>query len=168
METIISGLNSIIDYLNKNSGLITGIATVVLVIITWRYVRLTGELLKATYKPEIIIYPDVERRHDHLTLHNKYICVENVGTGVARKVKFGGDLGFNIKDGKRLNQIDFIQNGIDTLAPGQKRRAVLISFKDPMDEQYKPVMITVVCKDSRGGSHDGEFTLDFNDWTLPS
>ena len=59
-----------INWLNDNSGAVTGIisiitalATVVLVIITWLYVRLT-EKLKATYKPEVLISIDYFARID--------------------------------------------------------------------------------------------------------
>ena len=54
----------IINWLNDNSGAVTGIssiitslATVVLVVITGWYVRLT-EKLKATYKPEVLVSID--------------------------------------------------------------------------------------------------------------
>ena len=39
-------LDSVINFLNDNSGAITVITTVILVIITWRYVRLTKLMLK--------------------------------------------------------------------------------------------------------------------------
>ena len=38
------------------SALATAGATIVLVIITQRYVRLTNEILKATNKPEVILF----------------------------------------------------------------------------------------------------------------
>ena len=55
IDNIINTLGSIIGYLNINSGLIVAIATIMLVGITWWYVRLTDSLLKATYKPQIVV-----------------------------------------------------------------------------------------------------------------
>ena len=87
---IINSLESIINHLNSNSGLIAAIATVILVGITWRYVRLTDNLLKSTYRPQIVVSLHISWLPDS-NVYNKYISVENVGTGVARNLIFGGD-----------------------------------------------------------------------------
>ena len=77
--------------------------------------------------------------------------------GPARKVEFGGDLSL-----LSLQDIGFIKNGIDALAPGQEMNdRVEIEFEP--DEAYPPVLITVACKDSMGDDYNDEFILDFND-----
>ena len=163
IDNIINNLGLIIEYLNSNSGLIAAIATIVLVGITWRYVRLTDSLLKATYKPQIfvsLVYVDFIGSSGS-SLHWQDIYVKNIGMGLARKVRFGGDLSL-----LSLKEIDLIKNGIDALAPGQEMNArVEIEFEP--DEAYPPVLITIACKDSMGDNYNDEFTLDFNDKTKP-
>ena len=167
---IINSLGSIINHLNSNSGLIAAIATVILVGITWRYVRLTDNLLKSTYRPQIVVSLHISRLPDNYDVYTKYISVENVGTGVARKLIFGGDLDFETEDGIPLNQIHFFKNGIDALAPGKDRIHQGTYLRGPASppevEQYKPVVITVAYEDWMGGDYDDEFTLDFNDLSL--
>ena len=167
---IINSLGSIINHLNLNSGLIAAIATVILVGITWRYVQLTDNLLKSTYRPQIVVSLHISRLSDNYDIYTKYISVENVGTGVARKLIFGGDLDFETEDGTPLNQIPFFKNGIDALVPGKDRGHQVTNPRGPASppevEQYKPVVITVAYEDWTGGDYDDEFTLDFNDLSL--
>ena len=175
---ILDTLEFIRSQLNSNSGLITAIATVVLVGITWKYVRFTREyvhltqeyvhltdsLLKATYKPQIFISLRYEEfiGSSGSSLHWQRIYVKNIGVGPARKVKFGGDISVRIGECPPLKEISFIKNGIDALALGQeKNERAPIEFEPA--EAYPPVLITVTYKDSMGCDHDDEFTLDFND-----
>ena len=75
------------------SAFITAIATGVLVYITWRYVRLTREMLENSYRPEVIIrlldtgktFSDevgAETRKFPILI----LMAKNIGPGVARKV----------------------------------------------------------------------------------
>ena len=167
MDFIVKIIMSVINSLNSNSGLITAIATVVLVIITWRYVRLTDSLLKATYKPQILVSLRYEEfiGSSGSSLHWQNICVKNIGVGLARKVKFDGDLSFRTGKNTSIGGIDFIKKGIDALEPGDERNErVPIEFEPA--EAYPPVLITVAFKDSMDNDFDDEFTLDFNDRTL--
>ena len=68
------------------------IAMIVLVGITWRYVWLMDSLLKATYKPRIVVSLRTYRAGGDR--YRQGICVTDAGTGVARKIEFGGDLSF--------------------------------------------------------------------------
>ena len=76
IDCLIDSLGSVIKHLNSNSGLIAAIATVVLVGITWRYVQLTDSLLKATYKPQVVVSLHIDRLQDNRDVYLKYICVE--------------------------------------------------------------------------------------------
>ena len=158
------------DIVITAAAVITAGATIVLAVITSRYVQLTASLLKATYRPEIVVSLHIDRPRDNSAVYLKFICVENVGTGVARRVNFGGDLDFETEDGIPLNQIHFFKNGIDALAPGKDRGHQVTDLRGPANpevKQYNPVVITVTYKDWMGGDYDDEFTLDFNDLSLP-
>ena len=162
--SIISWLTAFIEFLNSNNGIITALATVILVIITWRYVCLTGSLLKATYKPQIFIslrYEVFISPTGAGALCWQHICVKNIGVGPARKVVFGGDLSFKTKKSTSLKEMGFIKNGIDAVAHGQEM-SERVPLESHSTEKYPPVLITVTYKDSMGDAHNNEFTLDFN------
>ena len=93
-------------------GLMTGGATVVLAIITWRYVRLTKDYVRLTrdilgenqrmrldtQKPIIAIY----LRSETTDYTFVYLCVENIGAGPAYGVEFDTDLSFRLDDTRSL------------------------------------------------------------------
>ena len=57
------------------------------------------------------------------------LWIENVGTGVARNVRFTGDFSCSSFDSKtQLKDIGFLKNGIDVLGPGQKIDHILVSI----------------------------------------
>ena len=149
------------------AAVVTAGATIVLAVITSRYVRLTDSLLKATYKPQIFVSLRYELFISPTgagALCWQHICVKNIGVGPARKIEFGGDLSFKTQKSTSLKEIGFFRKGIDALAPGQEE-----SERVPLElvshEEYSPVLITVTYKDRMGDDYDDEFTLDFNDRT---
>ena len=148
------------------AAVITAGATIVLASISKRYVRLTGSLLKATYKPDVLIFQH-SKRHEKL-YYIQSICVKNVGVGIARKIRFGGDLAFQTVKGSPLNEIYFIQKRIDALAPGQEISHAVTPLLDVKreDHNYPPVWITVTYEDMVGEIYKGKFKLDFNDVNL--
>ena len=79
-----SWLDAVIDFLNSNSGAITALATVILVAITWWYVRLTKMMLKASNIPVVRLFL-------HAGEYDITLCVQNIGIGFARDIKFTGD-----------------------------------------------------------------------------
>ena len=113
-------LGSAIDFLNGNSGAITAIATLILVGITGWYVYLTRQMLKVSNTPVI-------RMFLHASEYSIFLCVENIGTGFARNIKFTGDLSFkptslNDNDSdKSLKELEPFKSGIPYLGAGHKR-----------------------------------------------
>ena len=156
-------------WITITTAIISTGTTVFLAIITWRYVRLTGSLLKATYKPQIFIslrYEVFISPTGAGALCWQHICVKNIGVGPARKVGFGGDLSFKTKESTSLKEMGFLKKGIDALAPGQEE-SESVSLELMSHEKYPPVLITVTYKDSMGDDYDDEFTLNFNDRSSP-
>ena len=159
------------------TALITAAATVVLAIITRRYVRLTREMLEASYKPEVVIrllatgkgyiYEDgAETRKNPLLI----LIAKNVGPGVARNVKFEGYCSFDpFEIGEPLlSRVYFIEDGIDRLLPGEELRSDdnLPGFP-PSDLNKFQVTITGIWEDSKGKKHCEDFHLNFADPDLP-
>ncbi len=166
-----SWLEPIITFLNDNSGAITAIATVVLVTITWRYVRLTKQMLKATNKPEVIIFL---RFNEDGTIS---LRIENIGTGYASDVKFAGDLlshkarpKFPGEERKPIEELPPFKNGIPYLGSGHKIDTVSLfsiyaEYADEEDDIPKqPIGIKVSYKDSTGIPNDRTFSFEPRNW----
>lgn len=154
-------MGEIINWLNLHSGVITGFATVVLVVITGIYVYLTWCLLKATNQPEIVVSLRPHEAHINAVM----LYVENVGTGVARKVRFTGDLSSSFDDKIALSDIGFVKNGIDVLGPGQKIQHFLVSALEKWDRlnQTSPEII-VTYKGPIKYKYKRTFQLNFAEW----
>lgn len=160
-----------IEWLNANSGALTVFATFVLVLVTVWYVHLTRQLLKSSYKPDVIGYlrasPTLIR--ENLQVNETTLCVKNSGQGVARKIEFGDrdNLSFAPYGGDPLESISFLKNGIDVLAPGQERRQSEPSVADPFgDLSQLQVTIKVTYEDSHGTKYSDTFPLDFTESDL--
>ena len=125
----------------------TGTA-IFLAIITWRYVRLTNEILKATNKPEVKLF--LRYSEDFISL-----CVQNIGAGYAVDVGFGGDLSFKTIDRfgrecKALKDIEPFKNGINFLGKEHKIDTDLCTSRYVPDLEKRSFKILVSYKDSAG------------------
>ena len=158
------------------TALITAAATVVLAIITRRYVRLTREMLDASYKPEVVIRLLHKRVETIPVTTTEYtagaiisLSVKNVGTGVARKIEFEGDLSFcPCEYGARLRDIYILVNGIDRLAPGEEKisdKGFAVNQSGDPNQLQTTIMGT--WEDSKGMKYSGDFNLNFADPDLP-
>lgn len=119
---------NLISWLNANSGAITAIATLILVGITGWYVYLTRQMLKVANTPVIRMF--LHTRRDNITL-----CVENIGTGFARDIKFTGDLSFKPfkligESEATLEELEPFKSGIEYLGPGHKVEKFLFHSGD--------------------------------------
>ena len=112
---------------------IATITTIVLALLTGIYVYLTYRLLKETKRsidetnrPEVVVFLKFEDGNTEpasRTLSSYFcklsLCIMNVGTRTAYKVKFKGNLSFKPAFGAPLNQIKSLKEGIPLLIPGQ-------------------------------------------------
>ena len=188
--TLPSWLESILNFLNSNNGIITAFATVLLAGITWRYVRLmktyvqltqenvrlTQEMLENSYKPEVVVRLLREGVRTVQTAPMEstdkpmiILSVKNVGPGIARKIKFEGNFSFQpYKDDPPLKSINFLTNGIDRLAPGDEKKSHGTFTGDPSgDPNQLQVMIIGTWEDLKGKKHCEDFYLNFADPDLP-
>lgn len=111
-------ITSFVEFLNKNSGAITIITTIVLVCITAWYTKLTRILVKNSNIPHIVIYLYTDR--DRGTL---YLCIENVGNGFAHDIKFSTDaklIPYDIRNPYNLSlgEMEPLKSGISYLNSG--------------------------------------------------
>ena len=160
-------LYSHVDSTPEFSALMTGIATVVLAIITWRYVRLTKHILEEhrlmrldANKPEIVVSLLPHETHIAWVM----LCVENIGTGLARHVKFTADPSSIPSFDTPLEEIGFLKREIEVFAPGRKMQSFLVSAVGKFDElEQQPLKITVTYKDSENSKYKKNFPLDFSE-----
>ena len=158
-----SWLESIINFLNDNSGAITAIATVILVGITGWYVYLTRQMLKVANTPVI-------RMFLHARGHTIFLCVENIGTGFARNIKFTGDLSFkptywndNSRD-KPLKELEPFKSGIPFLGAGHKQERIIISTGEFGDSPKHAFDIIVTYNDLGIAKEDKTFSFEIGNW----
>ena len=159
-----------LDFLNDNNGIITALATVILVFITFWYARMTNKMVKALNHPEILINLQPEERNPcHINL-----CIQNIGTGAASDLKFEGDLSFRPAMPKLepISERGILKNGIDYLGPGKKLEIFLFYSQHMFQYVYetnKPISehsidITVKYKDSTNRKKEKSFLLTFDKW----
>ena len=150
----------------------TGTA-IFLAIITWRYVRLTQEMLENSYRPEVVVrllYEGVRTVQTAPTertgKRTMILSIKNVGPGVARKIKFEGDFSFRSYGGDLpLKSINFLENGIDRLVPSEERRSNSFLTGNPSDDPNHT--ITGTWEDLKGKKYCEDFCLNFADSELP-
>ena len=150
----------IIEWLNTNSGVIIGIATVVLVGITGIYVYLTWRLLKANNIPEIAISLRPHEAHVNLVM----LCIENIGTGAARNLRFVTNPSSIPCLDMPFEKIGFLNGGIEYFEPGRKIEQFLVNVIGKFDELTQtPIKITVTYEDSVNHPYRRSFNLDFGE-----
>lgn len=155
---------TVLQILNASGVIVTAIATAVLTIITWRYVRLTRDILKTTNKPQIILFLRYEGGKVSL-------CVQNIGTGYASDVDFSGDL-FSLKtipavhgdEGQRLKDLEPYKSGINYLGSGYKIDTFLFSGVRSSEVSRQTLRATVSYKDSVNTKEKECFTFKIGDW----
>ena len=150
------------DLLNSNSGAITAIATAVLVIITTVYVYFTYRILRATNQPEITVY----LRPHEIDVNVVVLWIENAGSGVARELRFTGDLFLGFESITSIKDIGFLKHGIDVLGPGQKIDHCLGVITKNLDAlKQAPFELTVTYSRSWGWcSAKRDFHLNFSEF----
>lgn len=150
------------DWLTAISAAIQAIATIVLVVFTIIYVKLTSRISRATNQPEIMVSLRPHEAYVDLAM----LWIENVGTGVARNVKFTGDFSFSFDGKTQLNDLGFLNDGIDVLGPGQKISHFLVSTLENPDVLKMPGFeLTVTYSDSSRKRQDKKFFhLNFGEY----
>ena len=155
-------MEKIIIWLNAFSSVIIGIATVVLAIITCRYVRVTKHILEESrlmrleaHKPEIAVSLHRYKTRDYQAT----IRVENIGTGPAHDVQVLTDRSVQIKGHTPLEQIGFLKRKIVYFGHGRH----LESHPFGVDLNQTPLEITVTYRDSAKRECERTFHLDFGE-----
>ena len=150
----------IIEWLNANAGAIIGIAAVVLIGIAGYYASLMSRMLKANNTPEIAISLRPHEVHISLVM----LCIENIGTGAARHLRFTANPASISCLDIPFEKIGFLTRGIAYLEPGRKIEQFLVNVIDKYDELKQiPLEITVRYNDPVDHEHEQTFYLNFSE-----
>ena len=148
----------IIEWLNANSGAIIGIAIVVLVGVIGYYAYLTWRLLKANNTPEIAISLRPHEAHINLVM----LCIENIGTGAARNLRFVTNPSSIPYLDIPFEKIGFLKSGIAYFEPGRKIEQFIASVTNKFDDlKQMPFEVSLTYRDSINQKHKRAFQLDF-------
>lgn len=173
------------DFLGNNSDALSVIISaisvfgnIVLISITFYYARLARRsqgLVEESQKrveesqklvEKLINHPKVvvSLRRDEVNSSCLIVCVENVGTGTALKVRFDPSYSFRILGEISLEDIGFLKKGIDYFGSGQKYEFLINTEmgKEAWNKLMQtPLAITITYKDSAGEEHVEDDYLDF-------
>ena len=159
----------------------TGLATVALAVITGYYAYENRQMRLDAQKPQIVIYlhqlfenvPARTRTHqwfgqqydEHTPAREKietYICVENIGPGIAYDVRFEKVPKF--KPDLLIESTPVFTKGVNHLKPGGLKAIRIEPYAEEHEKQIKaPFKINVTYKDSRKKKYGEPFCIDFNE-----
>ena len=151
-----------LNLLNSNSGAITAIFTAVLAFVTIVYVWLTSRILRTMNQPEIMVSLRPHETYGYFAI----LRVENVGTGVARNVRFTGDLSRSFDGRTQLKEIGFVKNGIAVFGPGQNiNHHFFGTLENPEAQKPDPFELIVTYMDSSEHHQNRRiFPLNFSEY----
>lgn len=163
-------MNEFLTSLNQNSGAIqvlfsglVTIATVVYAILTWSLVRETTRMRRAQTDAKVMV--GVSSRKETISFLDFYIV--NEGMGPAYDIKFKVT---HSKAGKgdvsiveKINELGFVQSGLDYLSSKQEIRSFLTSmFENFEDKIQTTVKIDVSYRTGAGSVVNDTYIIDFS------
>ena len=142
------------------------IFTGILMRLTYKMLQETKRAVDETYRPEVVVCLRSETPPKKASYYFKILfCVQNSGTGAARKVRFEGDLSFKLQD-ISLDEIEFVKNGIDVLVPGEILSKTIFLGNKPFHHQEffeiseSRAKINVAYENMNKKGYSQDFTLD--------
>ena len=132
------------------------VAFIVFGYLTRKYQRII-ETLSDT--PKIVVY----LRRDDLNSSCLILCIENVGKGWAKSVRFQTDFQLKIFSDASLGDLKILKEGIDYFGIEQKYEYLINSLGGTWDKLIEsPVKFTITYLDSKEESYKEEIFLDFS------
>ena len=139
------------------------LSTVALAVITFWYAKITNKILRIANTPEVAIFLYPNEKH----ITHIYLCIQNVGTGVASDVRFEGDFSFTAPmepPWDPLSEDSIIKNGIDYLPPGKKFEIFMFMTASISYISEQSLDITVRYKDLADTEYEKNFVLEYSKW----
>jgi hypothetical protein len=160
MDFITDVLNSVIGFLNNNSGAILAITTIVYAIITGRMLYQTKKMRESQTEPQVFINVQPAERARFL----KNIVIQNIGPGPAYDLRFKIEPDIILRTGKNLSEINLMKKGFKYLAPNQKLECLITRpVEEPKDGKEVLNEMTVAYRNRANKSYEEKFVLDFTE-----
>ncbi|MEW6608910.1 MAG: hypothetical protein AB1414_15940 [bacterium] len=164
-------MESILNFLNQNSGALMAIFTAIVTLSTIVYAVLTGVLVHETRKmrhaqTEPRVDVTYRSRDEWIALID--IVVKNIGLGPAYDVKFEitpltqGEVAKKLVN--ELQERNFLKTGLNYLSPGQKISSFFTNASEKFDEKMtSQVLIKTSYKSSTGKKYFNEYVVDLSE-----
>jgi hypothetical protein len=159
----------LLDFLNRNSGALTALfslvvsaATVFYAVLTRRLVSETARMREAQTEPSVAIRIEPHEAHLNIIM----LVIENVGPGPAYDVSLTCEPDFIMHRAQPVSGLGFFKHGFKYLAPGQRLRTFLTSIAGKGDEisdlggRYR-FEIKVSYRSALGAKYKGSYPIDF-------
>ena len=161
MHQITGFLNSVISFLNTNSGAILAITTLVYALITGRMLYETKRMREFQTEPYVFIsVQPMERARWILNM-----VIQNIGPGPAYDLKFKIEPDLKIRMGHYLSEINLIKQGFKYLAPNQRLECIVAHSIEEAKKKEKALYEVTVTYRNKGKKHYEEiFVLDFTEY----
>ncbi|WP_430812952.1 MULTISPECIES: hypothetical protein [unclassified Carboxylicivirga] len=109
---------------NPIFGAIVAVSTCVYVFFTWKLLQENKQMREALSEPQLIFYLETTEVHADMF----YIKIENIGSGIAKQVKFHIDKDLELNGiRQKLNDIPLFNGGFNVFPPGYKDEYLLLS-----------------------------------------
>jgi hypothetical protein len=162
MHQITCILNSVISFLNANSGAILAITTLVYAIITGRMLYETKRMRESQTEPHVFINVQPVERVRFI----KNIVIQNIGPGPAYDLKFKIEPDIVLRTGHNLSEINMMKLGHKYLAPNQRLECLVPHSIEEAKKKEKTLYAMTVTYRNKGKKHYEEtFVLDFTEYS---
>ena len=121
--------------------------------------RMTNEILKATNKPEVIMFL-------HTIKSAIYLCIQNIGTGYTSEITFTGDLSFQLPF-ETLGEVEPINGMIEYLGVGQKVEGYLCSQSQVPELPETSFNLRISYMDSTNDEEFKLYNFEMSRWQYP-
>jgi len=154
-------------FLNQNSAFFLVLFSLIVTGATVAYAILTGKLVSETRKmrevqTEPSIFVNLYLKEDWAGLID--LVIQNIGSGAAYNLKFELNPDFEYRKERFLSRVNFIKNGVNSLAPNQQIKHFLTSLVGREELEETKIEFKVKYENSTGKSYQREYTLDFSEF----
>lgn len=154
-----------IDFLNRNAGILTlifsaivAMSTVVYAFLTWQLTKETQRARKARTQPRIAIFLDSPTG----AISIKNLIIQNVGEGSAYNIRFRVLEDFYIDKGQSVSGLNLVKDGLRYMAPGQRYDFYLVNIlgkQELLSNDHLRIAVSY-CDDEQEEIKE-EFTIGF-------
>jgi hypothetical protein len=156
-----------ISFINQNSGVFLVIFSFIVTAATVAYAILTAKLVSETRKmreaqTEPNILASLHSKEDYVGLMD--LEIKNIGLGAAYNLRFQLKPDFEYSKGQFLSKVNFINNGVNYLAPNQKISHFLTSIIGRPELEKTTIKLGVKYENCLGKGYQQDYVLDFSEF----